>query len=143
MNASLAPLVLAAVDAVESYRRGMYGPPADSPGMLKPLLIGGSIIAVLWGGAYSIDRLLKSRREAAKPDRSLFGDLASAHGLTAQERQHLEALANQSQVEPPAAIFVRPELVAPLTRSSQKAELWQSVARKVFGLKTADSASPA
>ena len=125
-------LPMAAIDAVASYRRGMYGPPPES-GMSMPLVIGGCVLVGLWLGVIAFDRWAKGRKRDQKVDRSLFGDLCSGHGLTGQERTYLEALAKQSGVEPPIAIFVRPEVVEPLAESGSQQEMWQAIGRKIYG----------
>ena len=126
-------LPLAAVDAIDSYRRGMYGSPSSGGTTLKPFILVGIALVVLWSGLYAVDKFLKKRRRAAAPKRTLFGDLCSAHGLTAKERQYLEALAKQGEVQPAVAIFVRPELVEPLTRSGSQQDLWAGIHTKVYG----------
>lgn len=127
-----APLSLASVDAVDSYRRGIYGQ-SSSSGISKPVLIGGTVLLLLWLSVYLFDRWSKARKTAATVDRSLFGNLCSTHGLTAQERTYLEALAKQADVEPPVAIFIRPEVVEPLAASGSQAEMWQSIGDKIYG----------
>ena len=129
---SIAAAALAAVDAVGSYRRGMYGP-AGGTSYVKPAVIAGSVLLLLWVAVYAYDRWSRRRQRAAKEDRSLFGDLCSAHGLTAAERQYLEALAKQASVEPTAAIFIRPEVVRPLLESGSQGELWSAIGRKIYG----------
>lgn len=129
----LAALPLAAVDAVDSYRRGIYGPPPEDSSF-GPLVIGGVVLVVFLVAVYAYDRWQKIQTKAAAPaKRTLFGDLCSGHGLTAAERQSLEALAAQEQIEPASAIFVRPELVAALAESSSQPEVWQSIQEKAYG----------
>ena len=130
---TLAHASVAAIDAVDSYRRGMYGPPPGQASYVKPIVIGLSILAVLWCGVYFYDRWTKKQLAGKKRQRSLFGDLCSTHGLTVKERQSLEALAAQQQVEPAAAIFIRPELVQALMTNSSNPELWQSIHEKAYG----------
>ena len=128
----LGRLPLAAVDAVASYRRGMYGPPPESTNWVGPVLIACSILAAVWLGVWLYDRHNRRQRAAAKQDRSLFGDLCSAHGLTAEQRTYLEAAARQHQVDPAIAIFIRPEVTEPLTRTGSKTALWQSIHQKIY-----------
>ena len=130
MLGSLLPL--AAVDAVASYRRGMYGPPPESTDWTGPILIAVAVLAAVWLGVWLADRHRQRQQAAAKQDRSLFGDLCSTHGLTAEERTYLEAAARQQQIDPPLAIFIRPEATEPLTRTGSQTALWQSIHRKIY-----------
>ena len=125
-------VTLAAVSAVDSYRRGMYGPPPEGQNHTVAFVIGGLVLALVWAGVYLFDRRSKRKAAATKVDRSLFGDLCSSHGLNAEERTYLEAVAKQKQVDPPVAIFVRPEVIEPLKGGPQGA-MWTTIAGKVYG----------
>ena len=126
-------LTLAAVSSLDSYGGGIYGRRQESTDY-TPFIIGGAVLVCFLVAVYVYDRLQKSKAAAAKPEkRTLFGDLCSTHGLNVEERRNLEALATQQNIEPAAAIFVRPELIAPLAENSSQPELWASIQAKAFG----------
>lgn len=125
-------LILASVDAVETYREGLYGP--GDPGVTRKVAIGVVLVALLWLGLWAWDRHQKKRRAAAAASaKSLFGELCASHGLSAADRRMLERLASAEGVSPPEAVFTRPEVLHAKCAADAGEPKWAAIFQRVFG----------
>ena len=123
---------LAAVDALEAYRRGMYGD--SDPDVTRKIVLGATVVAAFWLGLYLWDRRQKRlNAEAAAAAASLWGELSAAHGLSAAERASLERLSAEAKLDPPESVFARPEVIAERAAAEPESPLWPKLAQKLYG----------
>lgn len=75
---------------------------------------GGALVAILilWLMLYVVDQLKLVREHRVEPSQSLFTQLCEAHVLTKTESIELRSVADLVSHATPAAIFVRPDLLA-------------------------------
>ena len=129
---SVPGLILAGVDAVETYREGLYGP--GDPGVPRKIAIGVVLVALLWLALWAWDRHQKKQRAAAAASaKSLFGELCASHGLSAADRRMLERLAAAESVSPPEAVFTRPEVLHAKQAADSGEPRWAAIFERVFG----------
>lgn len=132
MSVFVADLCIAAVDAVNAYRSGLYSE-SDS-GMTRKVVIGALIVGAIWAALYGFDRYQKKQKKnRTVKDKSLFGDLCTSHRLTAQERTILESIAMASPGEPEESIFIHPEQFDAVEVSKLDPEAKDQLRRKIFG----------
>lgn len=132
LSAVPASWVTATVDALDTYREGIYG--ESSPGITRKIVLGASIVAAIWLGLYAWDRYQRKRRAADESARSsLWGELSAAHGLSAAERQALERLSAEASLDPPESIFATPEVLEARLAAEPGSAQWTRLTRKLFG----------
>ena len=132
MSAIPTPAVLAAVDALKTYREGLYGD--SDPGVTRKIVLGAACVAGLWLCLYLWDRNQKRRRaELTTAANCLFGELSAAHGLKAAERHAIEELAKASGLAPAESVFTAPEVLRRKVEAEPNNPLWPRLSQKLFG----------
>lgn len=128
----MSPLPLAAVDALNTYKEGLYG--ESDPGITRKIILGTAVIAAFWLALYFWDRYQRRlRAAAAAAANSLWGELSAAHGLTAAERRSLEDLSAQAGLQPPESIFAMPDVLQAQAAANPADGLWPKLLTKLFG----------